>query len=161
MRKLFFLIAAVMLLAPGIYQGINRQSFGQSASKRSDAKPVRPFSQAVKAGGFIFVSGQIGLDPETGKAAGEDIASQTRQSLKNIQAVLKKAGAGLDDVVKTTVFLQNMDDYQAMNRAYAEFFGANRPARATVAVRKLVLGVLIEIDAIARDPEAPGEIIRM
>ncbi|MBN2290740.1 MAG: deaminase [Candidatus Glassbacteria bacterium] len=155
---LVILTLAFLLLASF---AAGRRGFSRPAEETAPAKPLMPFAQAVKAGGFIFVSGQIGRDPQTGKVAGEDIGAQTRQALENIEAVLKKAGAGLEDIVKTTVYLQNMDDYAAMNRAYAGMFGENLPARATVAVRGLVLGVLVEIDAVVRDPGQPGGIIRM
>ena len=161
MRRLVFPIIPLLLITLGTNCDSKRQSFGQSPADADTPKTVRPFSQAVKAGGFIFVSGQIGLDPKTGKVAEGDISIQTRQALENIEAVLKNAGAGLEHVVKITVYLQNMDDYAAMNKAYSEVFGETRPARATVAVRELVMGVLIEIEAIALDPEYPGEIIRM
>ncbi len=161
MKSPVILILPVLLLTLGANCDSNRRGFSQSPAKLAPTKAVKPFSQAVKAGGFIFVSGQIALDQETGKVVEGGVAAQTEQVLRNIEEVLKKAGAGLEDVVKTTVYLQNMDDYAAMNEAYSGFFGENKPARATVAVRKLVLGVLLEIEAIARDPASPGEIIRM
>jgi len=123
----------------------------QSASKAKSALPSSdlPFSQTVSVGDLIFVSGQIGMDPATGKMAGGDIASQTRQVLANIERHLKAAGSDLDAVVKTTVFLKNLADYSEMNTEYKKFFDDNRPARATVEVSDLVAGALLEIDAIA------------
>ena len=111
---------------------------------------IGPYSQGIAAQGkMVFVSGQIPVDPATGVFAGEDIATQTRQSLCNVQAVLAEAGATLQDVVKTTVFLQNMGDFAAMNEVYATFFTENCPARAAVEVAALPKGALVEIEAIA------------
>ncbi len=134
----------------------------QSANKDKAPLPSSdlPFSQTVTAGDFIFASGQIGIDPETGKMAGEDIASQTRQVLANLERHLKAAGSGLDAVVKTTVFLKNLADYSAMNAEYKKIFGDSRPARATVEVSDLVAGALLEIDAIAVKNEKKSELKR-
>ena len=110
---------------------------------------IGPYSQAVKAGNLLFVSGQIPIDPATGIFAGEDITTQTRQSLTNVQAILEKAGYSLSDVVKATVLLADMADFAAMNTVYAEFFTSNCPARAAFAVRELPKGALVEIEVIA------------
>ena len=110
---------------------------------------IGPYSQAVKTGNLLFVSGQIPIDPATGVFAGEDIETQTRQSLKNLQAIVEAAGYTLADVVKTTVLLANMEDFAAMNGVYAEFFPENCPARAAFAVKDLPRGALVEIEAIA------------
>ena len=110
---------------------------------------IGPYSQAVKTGNLLFVSGQIPIDPATGVFAGEDIATQTRQSLNNVKAILEAAGFCLADVVKTTVLLTNMADFAAMNAVYAEFFRENCPARAAFAVKELPKGALVEIEAIA------------
>jgi len=111
---------------------------------------IGPYSQGIRAEGrLVFVSGQIPLDPMTGAFAGEDITAQTRQSLTNLKAVLAEAGAELKDVVKTTVFLQNMGDFAAMNEVYASFFTENCPARSAVEVAALPKGALVEIEAIA------------
>ena len=110
---------------------------------------IGPYSQAVKTGNLLFVSGQIPIDPATGVFAGEDIATQTRQSLNNVKAILEAAGFCLADVVKTTVLLTNMADFAAMNAVYAEFFPENCPARAAFAVKELPKGALVEIEAIA------------
>lgn len=112
-------------------------------------KPIGPYSQAIRAIGLVFVSGQIPLDPATGQVAGGDIASQTRQALNNLAAILKEAGSGLEKVVKTTAFLANLDDFDRFNQVYGEFFGDSKPARATVQVARLPKEVLIQIDAIA------------
>lgn len=120
-------------------------------SIHTDAAPaaIGPYSQAVLANGMVFCSGQIPVDPATGALLDGDVAAQTRLVLSNLAAVLAAAGSGLDKVVKTTVFLQSMDHFSAMNAVYAEAFGGNRPARATVEVSRLPKSVLVEIDAIA------------
>ena len=110
---------------------------------------IGPYSQAVQAGNMLFVSGQIPVDPATGSFAGEDIATQTRQSLTNVKNSLEAAGFCLSDVVKTTVLLADIADFAAMNTIYAEFFTAPCPARACFAVKDLPKGALVEIEAIA------------
>ena len=110
--------------------------------------PVGPYSQAIVAGGLVFVAGQIPIEPATGEMP-DGIAEQTRLALRNVAAVLDAAGASLADVVKTTVFLQNLDDFAAMNAAYAEVFTDLPPARACVEAARLPRGALIEIEAIA------------
>ena len=110
--------------------------------------PVGPYSQAVKAGNLVFVAGQIAIDPATGEMP-EGIAAQTRLALRNLGAVLEAAGASLADVVKTTVFLQYLDDFAAMNEVYASFFPDQPPARACVEVARLPKGALVEIEAVA------------
>lgn len=110
---------------------------------------IGPYSQGIRAGRQIFLSGQIPIDPSTGAVAGGTIEEQTRQVLKNLQAVLESEGATLDDVVKTTVYLTDLSAFAAMNSVYGEFFKAPYPARATVGVSALPKGVGVEIDAIA------------
>ncbi len=110
---------------------------------------IGPYSQAVVHGGFVFCSGQIPTDPETGVLVEGDVGAQTRRVLRNLDAVLQAAGSGRRRVVKTTVFLCDMNDFAAMNAAYAEFFGDARPARATVAVAGLPKGARVEIDCVA------------
>ncbi|MBR1972540.1 MAG: RidA family protein [Oscillospiraceae bacterium] len=110
---------------------------------------IGPYSQAVQAGNMLFVSGQIPIDPATGAFAGEDIVTQTRQSLTNIQNILAAAGYTMNDVVKTTVLLADIADFGAMNEVYAQFFVENKPARAAFAVKDLPRGALVEIEAIA------------
>ena len=110
---------------------------------------IGPYSQAVQAGNLLFVSGQLPIDPATGSFAGEDIASQTRQSLTNVRSILEKAGYSCADVVKTTVLLANIEDFAAMNAVYAEFFTENCPARAAYAVKDIPKGALVEIEVVA------------
>jgi 2-iminobutanoate/2-iminopropanoate deaminase len=117
----------------------------------TDSAPsaIGPYSQAVKANGFVFLSGQIPLSPTTGELVDGDIGDQTGQVLDNLKAVLDAAGSSLDRVVKTTVYLSSMEDFAQMNEIYAEYLGEDKPARATVEVARLPKDVLVEIDMIA------------
>lgn len=117
-------------------------------------KALGPYSVAVRSGHFIFTSGQVALIPETNEIVAGGIEAQTRQVFKNLQAVLEAAGSSLEKVVKTTVFLQDMNEFSAMNAVYGEFFAEDYPARSTVQVGKLPKGALVEIEAIA---VVPGE----
>jgi 2-iminobutanoate/2-iminopropanoate deaminase len=108
-----------------------------------------PYSQAIRAGGLVFVFGQVALTPGAPELVGEGIAEQTEQVFANLRAILKAAGSGLDRIVKTTVYLRNFDDFQAMNDVYRKYVGDVPPARATVEVSALPSGALVEIDAIA------------
>jgi len=110
---------------------------------------IGPYSQAVEAGGFVYVSGQIPLDPATGAFAGEDIISQTRQSLTNVKAILEGAGCTMNDVVKATVLLADINDFVEMNGVYDTFFEEPYPARAAFAAKALPKGALVEIEVIA------------
>ncbi len=110
---------------------------------------IGPYSQAVKAGNTIYVSGQLPVDPATGEFAGDDIAAQTKQSLTNIKNILEKAGAGMENVVKTTVLLSDIGDFAAMNEVYATFFKEPFPARAAFQVAAIPKGAKVEIEAIA------------
>ena len=112
-------------------------------------KAVGPYSQAIVAGDLVFCSGQIPLDPATGQLVEGDIAVQTARALDNLAAVLAAAGSGLAQVVKTTVFLDDINDFAAMNEAYAQRFGQHRPARSTFQVGKLPRGAKIEIECVA------------
>ncbi|HEV8602949.1 MAG TPA: Rid family detoxifying hydrolase [Gaiellaceae bacterium] len=108
-----------------------------------------PYSQAIKAGGFVFVSGQLALAPGASEMAGSTIGEQTEQVFDNLEAILAEAGSSLDRIVKTTVFLTDLDDFQGMNEVYARRVGESPPARATVEVGALPSGALVEIEAIA------------
>lgn len=110
---------------------------------------IGPYSQAIRAGGFIFTAGQIGIVPATRALAGPDIESQTRQALENVKAVLEASGSCLKHVVKTTVFLQDMGEFARMNAVYGEYFSDDPPARSTVQVAALPMGARVEIEAIA------------
>jgi 2-iminobutanoate/2-iminopropanoate deaminase len=109
---------------------------------------IGPYSQAVVANGMVFTSGQIALTPE-GVMLENDVVVQTKQVLKNLTAVLEEAGSSLDQVIKTTIFLDSMDDFVTVNEIYAEAFGSHKPARSTVAVKTLPKNALVEIDAVA------------
>ncbi len=110
---------------------------------------IGPYSQAVKAGNMVFCSGQIPIDPTTGEFVSNNVAEQTHQVLTNLSAVLEAAGTSLNNVVKTTVFLADMNDFTAMNEIYAEFFSDNKPARATMQAARLPRDARVEIDCIA------------
>ncbi len=110
---------------------------------------IGPYSQAIEVNGFIYASGQLPVDPATGSFPEGGIKEQTRQSLTNVQSILKAAGTDLSHVVKTTVFLASMDDFAAMNEVYAEFFSQPYPARSAVAVKQLPKGALVEIEVVA------------
>ena len=112
-------------------------------------RAIGPYSQALRAGGFLFTAGQVGFDPGTGELVDGGIGEQTRQVLQNIRAILEAGGSSLAQVVKTTVFLVDMADFAAMNEVYAEAFGTHRPARSTVAVAALPRGARVEIEAVA------------
>jgi 2-iminobutanoate/2-iminopropanoate deaminase len=112
-------------------------------------KAIGPYSQAIRVGDFIFCAGQAGIDPATGKLVEGGIQAETRRVLQNLTAVLQAAGSSFSHVVKTTVFLKNMDDFKAMNSIYAEFFPSAPPARSTVQVARLPADASVEIEAIA------------
>ena len=120
---------------------------------RTEAAPApfqgAPYSQAIAAGGLVFVSGQLSLRPGDKEISAEAIEEQTEQVFANLRAILEEAGSGLDRLVKTTVFLQNLDDFQGMNSVYTKHVGEQPPARSTVEVAKLPSGALVEIEAIA------------
>ena len=112
-------------------------------------KAIRPYSQAVKAGNMLFVSGQVPFVPETMEIVEGDVKAQTAQSLKNVQAILAEAGLDFSHVVKSTVFIKDMNEFAQINEVYAEFFGENKPARACVEVARLPKDVKVEIEVIA------------
>lgn len=121
----------------------------ETISTKNAPDAIGPYSQAVKVGNLVFCSGQIPIDPATGEFVSEEVTEQTRQVLKNLSAVLEAAGSDLSNVVKTTVFLVDMDDFTQMNEVYAEFFSENKPARATVQAARLPRDTRVEIDCIA------------
>jgi len=110
---------------------------------------IGPYSQAIKAAGMVFISGQVAIDPATGNVISGGIAEQTERVLKNLEAILQAAGTGLEKVVKTNVYLKNMSEFAAMNEVYGKFWKSAPPARATVEVARLPKDVLVEIDVIA------------
>ena len=114
---------------------------------------IGPYSQAIQVGNFLFTSGQLPIVPETGNIEAQDIKGQTRQSLLNVEAILREAGISLANVVKTTVFMANMADFADMNAVYSEFFTGTCPARSAVAVRTLPKNALVEIEVVAALPD--------
>jgi 2-iminobutanoate/2-iminopropanoate deaminase len=112
-------------------------------------KAIGPYSQAIRANGFLFVSGQIPLDPKTQQIVDGETSVQAERVLENVKGILESAGSSMERVVKTTIFLADMNDFSAVNEVYSRYFGANPPARSTVEVSKLPRNVRIEIDAIA------------
>jgi 2-iminobutanoate/2-iminopropanoate deaminase len=136
------------------FQG--RISMFQVVATDKAPQAVGPYSQAVIANGFVFLSGQIPIDPQTGTLVEGTIGDQTRRVLNNLSSVLKSVGTDLSSVVKTTVFMKDLGQFDEMNKAYAEFFTGNKPARATVEVLKLPKGAHIEIEAIALMKDSPN-----
>jgi len=118
-------------------------------STKDAPQAIGPYSQAIRANGLVFVSGQVAIDPATQQVITGDVAAQTDRVLKNLSAILKAAGTGLEKVVRSTVFLKNMGDFAAMNEVYARYFNAAPPARSTVEAARLPKDVLVEIDVIA------------
>jgi 2-iminobutanoate/2-iminopropanoate deaminase len=121
----------------------------QAVSSPSAPKAIGPYSQAIKAGNLLFVSGQVPIDPATGNLVDGDIATQTHRVFKNIGEILKAAGTSLDAVVRSTVYLQDMNDFAKMNEVYGSYFSSPAPARATVQVARLPKDAKVEIDVIA------------
>ena len=121
----------------------------EAINSNSAPQAIGPYSQAVRAGNFIFCSGQLGLDRTSGKLVSDDAAVQAETCLKNLEAVLKAAGSSLRNIVKTTIFLTNLQDFEKVNTAYGGFFGETKPARSTVQVAALPRGARVEIEAIA------------
>ena len=118
-------------------------------STKDAPQAIGPYSQAIRANGFVFVSGQVAIDPATQQVIGGDAAAQTDRVFKNLTAILKAAGTGLEKVVRSTVFLKNMGDFGAMNEVYGRYISTAPPARSTVEVARLPKDVLVEIDVIA------------
>jgi len=124
----------------------------------SDASaPVAPYSQAIRVGSFVFVAGQVGINPKTGKVVPGGIRAQTKQAIENLKAVLATAGIRLEHIVKTTVFLRNARDYKTMNEVYREYFTDKPPARTTVQAVPPVKDFLIELEAIAYIPQGTSQ----
>lgn len=117
------------------------------------AKPLAPYSPGIRHGKLVFTSGQVGIDPATGKLVEGGVAAQARQVMINLKAVLEAAGCGMEDVLKCTVFMRDMNDYGAINEVYGEFFAENPPARSAVAVLGLPIDALVEIEAVAMRPK--------
>jgi 2-iminobutanoate/2-iminopropanoate deaminase len=118
-------------------------------STKDAPQAIGPYSQAIKANGFVFVSGQVAIDPSTQQVVTGDAAAQTERVLRNLSEILEAAGSGLGKVVRSNVFLKNMDDFAAMNQVYGKYFSSVPPARSTVEVARLPKDVLVEIDVIA------------
>jgi 2-iminobutanoate/2-iminopropanoate deaminase len=118
-------------------------------STKDAPQAIGPYSQAIRANGLVFVSGQVAIDPATQQVVNGDIAAQTDRVLKNLSAILKAAGSGLERVVRSTVFLKDMGDFAAMNEVYARYFTSSPPARSTIQAARLPKDVLVEIDVIA------------
>ena len=112
-------------------------------------KPIGPYSQAIRTNGFLYVSGQVALDPKSGEMTGADISQQTERVLENVKGILEAAGSNMHHVVKTTVFLRDMNEFAAMNEVYAKYFTSAAPARSTVQVARLPKDALVEIEVIA------------
>jgi len=149
-RETLIALSAAAVLSPKIISASIRSEEMKKEVKTDKApQAIGPYSQGIVANGFIFCSGQIPIVPQTGQLSTGSIEDQTRQVLKNVSAVLEAAGTSLDNVVKATVFLQDMNDFAAMNKVYAEFFKTPFPARAAVQVARLPRDVKVEIEVIA------------
>lgn len=122
----------------------------RTISTDSAPQAIGPYAQAIQAGELLFISGQLPIDPATGEFTSDDVEGQTRQSLKNVKAIVESAGGSIDSIVKTTVFLKNMSEFSLMNGEYSKVFQTEPPARAAVEVAALPKGALVEIEAIAR-----------
>jgi 2-iminobutanoate/2-iminopropanoate deaminase len=121
----------------------------EAVSTPDAPEAIGPYSQAIKAGGFVFTAGQVAIDPATGQVVSGEVSAQTERVMKNLAAILQAAGSGFEKVVRCTVFLRNMNDFTAMNEVYGRYFASAPPARSTVEVARLPKDVLVEIDVIA------------
>lgn len=149
-REILIALSAAAVLSPKIISAsIRREEMKKEVKTDKAPQAIGPYSQGIVANGFVFCSGQIPIVPQTGQLTTGGIEDQTSQVLKNVSAVLEAAGTSLDNVVKATVFLQDMNDFAAMNKVYAEFFKTPFPARAAVQVARLPRDVKIEIEVIA------------
>lgn len=126
-----------------------KQSMKQIISTTNAPQAIGPYSQAVEANGFIFLSGQLPINPAAGKIEATDITGQTHQAIKNIEAILKAAGCTLENTIKTTVFLSDISNFAAMNEVYKQYFKFDFPARSAFAVKDLPMGALVEIETVA------------
>lgn len=150
MKKYRLVFIVTLAFAFALTTDVDAQTSGKRAVESPDApKAIGPYSQAIVANGFVYTAGQVGTDPKTGTLVEGGIAEQTEQALKNLAAVLKAAGSSLDNAVKTTVFLADMNDFAKMNEVYAKFFKKPYPARSTVEVARLPRDAKIEIEVIA------------
>lgn len=145
--KLFGIILCIAFVASGV--AYSQQTEKKIISTEDAPKAIGPYSQAVSVGNMLFASGQLGLDPKTGKFVSDSIEAQTRQVLVNLGAVLRVAGMDYGNVVQCSVFLKDMNDFQKMNAVYGEFFKVNPPARATVEVTRLPRDARVEISLVA------------
>ncbi len=127
----------------------NSPSFITAINTPHAPAAIGPYNQAIRYGDFVYTSGQVALDPTSGQLVGDDVQTQTRRVFQNLQAVLESAGTSLNNIVKTTVFLTSMSDFQAMNNVYAEYFPETKPARSTIAVAELPRKALVEIECVA------------
>ena len=159
MKRTVTLLAACLLLSvPALakdkdHAAKGAEHKGKKVIATQDAPPaIGPYSQAIRVGGLLFLSGSLGMEPATGKIAAGGVAAETEQALNNLDAVLKAAGASFDDIVKTTIFLTDMADFKTVNEIYAKRFSSAPPARSTVAVKELPRGGKVEIEAIAVVP---------
>lgn len=149
-RDALITLSCVALMGPNLFSKQGRSERMKKEIKTEKApKAIGPYSQAIEANGFVFASGQIAIDPTTGELSTGDIEEQTRLVLNNLKAVLEAAGSSFDNVVKCTVFLQDMNDFSKMNTVYGEFFKPPYPARAAVQVARLPKDVKVEIEVIA------------
>ena len=149
-REALITLSCVALMGPNLFSKQGRSKRMKKEIKTEKApKAIGPYSQAIEANGFVFASGQIAIDPATGELSTGDIEEQTRLVLNNLKAVLEAAGSSFDNVVKCTVFLQDMNDFSKMNAVYGEFFKPPYPARAAVQVARLPKDVKVEIEAIS------------
>jgi len=144
MKKFLFIF--LILYSPSIYQQTNMKTIINS---KHAPKPVGPYSQAVRAGNTLYISGQVAIDPISNTIIKSNIEDETTQIMKNIENILNEAGLMFDNVVRTKIYLTNMNDFSAVNNVYGSYFKSNPPARTTIEVSGLPLGVNVEIDMIA------------
>ena len=158
-RTLTMLVACLLLSVPAMAKEKDAaadkgaEHRGKKVVATQDAPPaIGPYSQAIRAGGLLFISGSLGMEPATGQIAAGGVAAETEQALNNLDAILKAAGATFDNIVKTTIFLTDMADFKTVNEIYAKRFSSAPPARSTVAVKELPRNGKVEIEAIAFAP---------